>query len=564
MRRFSLRSFSRLAGRFRRDTSGAIAIIGASFTLAAVGLTAVVADWGSLYLSKRDQQGMTDLAALVAARNLDKATIAANSTLAANGITASGPVTVTVGNYTPDLTVAADQRFVPGATPINAVRVGVPSESPLFFGRMLTGQDSMSVVTQATAASTEIAAFSIGSRLASLNNGVLNSLLGGLLGGNISLSVMDYNALASAQVSLFPFLDSLATRAGVTAGTYTELASSTVSVGDVIGAMADAGVTGASASTATAALTHIGQHSNAATAYLPAGKLVDLGPYASLAAGEGSGLSTRVGAMNLLSAAAVAANGSNQLAVNLGVAVPGLLGLTAAVTVGEPMQSSAWFRVGEDGATIYTAQTRIRLNAQVLGTGLSATPVINLPILVDIASATGRIGSIDCGDNPSIDGSVTIMAKPSVADLWIGTPTSGWSNFSAMPAVGPAPIVTVPLLANVSASGHVSIGNVSEAPLTFTMADVQNNTIKTVSTTTPVTSLVSSLLANTTLSASVIGFTLPLIGNTIKNTVGTLLTPVGPAQDRVLITILDTYGVRIGEADVALIGLGCDGSVVVN
>jgi uncharacterized membrane protein len=553
-----------LARRFARDSSGAVAIMGAAFTLAAIGVTAVVADWGSLYLAKRDQQGVTDLAALVAARNLTNANAAAGATLASNGVTPTGLVSVTLGSYTANPALASSARFVPGGTPTNAVRVSVPSDAPLFFGRMLTGQDTMAVLTEATAASTEIAAFSIGSRLASLNNGVLNSLLGGLLGGNVSLSLMDYNALASAQVSLFPFLDSLATRAGVTAGTYTQLAGTNVSVGDVMGAMADAGVTGASASTATAALTYIGDHTNASTAQLPAGRLVDLGPYATLATGEGSGLSAKVGAMNLLSAAAVAANGTNQVAVNLGATVPGLLSLTASVTVGEPMQNSAWFRVGEDGATIYTAQTRVRLDAQVAGTGLSSTPVINLPILADIASATGRIADIDCGDNPMTDGQVTIMARPSVADLWIGTPTSGWSNFSAAPAVGPAQIVSVPLLASVSASGHVSVSNMSETPLNFTWADVQNNTIKTVSTTTPVTSLVSSLLANTTLTPTVVGFNLPIVGTTVGNTVASLLGPVGPALDPVLISILDAFGVRIGEADVALNGFRCDGSVLVN
>ena len=79
-----------------------------------------------------------------------------------------------------------------------------------------------------------------------------------------------------------------------------------------------------------------------------------------------------------------------------------------------------------------------------------------------------------------------------------------------------------------------------------------------------VSSLVSSALQNTTLSATTLGLTLPLVGTATKNTVASLISPIGPALDPVLITLLDSVGVRVGEADVALNGMRCDGSVLVN
>src|SRR4029079_14366951 len=109
----------RLLARFARDRSGAVAIMGAAFTLAAIGLAAIVADWGSLYLARRDQQGTTDLAALVAARNLGKAATAARALLTPHGVSPSSAVTVTVGSYLADRTLETSQRFVAGGTPTN-------------------------------------------------------------------------------------------------------------------------------------------------------------------------------------------------------------------------------------------------------------------------------------------------------------------------------------------------------------------------------------------------------------------------------------------------------------
>lgn len=52
---------------------------------------------------------------------------------------------------------------------------------------------------------------------------MLNAVLGRLLGANLSLSVMDYNALASANIDLFQFSNALATRVGLKAVTYGDL-----------------------------------------------------------------------------------------------------------------------------------------------------------------------------------------------------------------------------------------------------------------------------------------------------------------------------------------------------
>ena len=81
---------------------------------------------------------------------------------------------------------------------------------------MLTGESQWDVKASAIASTTQLATFAIGSRLASLNGGLLNSLLGGMLGTTLSLSVMDYNALLSAKIDAFDFLSALALRVNLT------------------------------------------------------------------------------------------------------------------------------------------------------------------------------------------------------------------------------------------------------------------------------------------------------------------------------------------------------------
>ncbi|TGR91716.1 hypothetical protein EN852_039465, partial [Mesorhizobium sp. M2E.F.Ca.ET.209.01.1.1] len=78
-----------------------------------------------------------------------------------------------------------------------------------------------------------------------------------------------------------------------------------------------------------------------------------------------AGLSVDAGAMSMVTAAAALANGTSQVAVNLGATVPGLTSTTLQVAIGEPMQSSPWLAVGEVGTVLRTAQTRIKLNASV-------------------------------------------------------------------------------------------------------------------------------------------------------------------------------------------------------
>ena len=87
-----------------------------------------------------------------------------------------------------------------------------------------------------------IATFAIGSRLVSLNGGLLNAILGRMLGTTLSLSAMDYQALIDAHIDAFDFLNALATRLDLTGVTYDSVLS-----GDDIAALDHINVTSSAA-----------------------------------------------------------------------------------------------------------------------------------------------------------------------------------------------------------------------------------------------------------------------------------------------------------------------------
>lgn len=544
---------------FLADARGSIAILGAAFTLCALGALAIGIDVSSVLLDRRRLQGSADLAAIAAAADLSNATKAARATLAANGLATPREITVTLGNYVADPNTAVAGRFRPNVTPYNAAQVRVGTDSSLYFGRKLVSADSLVIRATALAVNTQLASFSVGSRLASLNGGIANALLSSLLGGSITLGVMDYNALASAKVDILPFVSALATRVNLTAGTYDQALAANAKVGDVVSAIADTAQN-------TISVTALKQIALAAkpSQIVDLTKILSLGPYGKLKVGDpGAGLTTQVSALDLLNAVAQVSNGTNQVSLNLGAQVPGLLGLTATLNIGERPQNSPWLAIGGPDVIVRTAQTRLRLVAQVGGTGSLLGKLINLPIAIDLAAAQARLSSLSCGKNPSVDAAVGVAARPSVAELWVGEPTNptAWANGTAAPQVGSTALVNLLTLVKITVYSHVAATNVSEQTLNFSAADIASATVKTVKTTNVLQTTLSSLTKNLDIQATLIGLNIPDLGTGAL--LSAILTPVGALLDPVVNSLLDVLGVSIGEADVTVRGIRCDGAALV-
>lgn len=567
------------------DRSANFAVMTALCTPVALALTAFAIDEGSLYNERRAAQSIVDLAAITAASNITNAQQAVLTTLADNGITSvavqqqgttvaptatKAVVQIVPGRYTGVSTIAAGSRFEAGKLPYNAVQVSLKKQGTLYFAGSIMAPPTLG--TTAIASAQPQAAFSVGSRLASLNGGVLNALLGGLLGGNgISLSVMDYNSLVSADVDVLSFTDALATQLHLTGVSYSDVLASKATIGQIATAMAN--VPGLDRTAKIALQTMASSATN--TAKIPLGTLIDLGSVGDLGLGQKpAGLNVTASALSMLTAAAALANGTNQVAVNLGATIPGLASTTLAIAIGEPMQNSAWLAVGEAGTVVRTAQTRIKLNASVtlgnsnLGGGTSLVAV-HLPLNVEVAYAEAKLTDISCPTGPSSI-KVSIAAQPGVVSAHLANSSaSGFADFTKPQSFSDADIADLKLLLapvlQVTGSSAFSVTNMTPTTLTYNATDIANKAIKTVSTKNLTQSLTTSLVDNLTLSVNALGLGLDLTAllGTVKPAVTTLLNGVTAPVDSLVYNVLGALGVRVGEADVRVTGATCGRSVLV-
>src|ERR1700744_394258 len=126
--------------RFIRDERGNFSVIAVVLMMVVVGCAALGVDLGTIFADRRRAQSAADLAAIVAASNLTNATNAASATVVQNKYPASALVSVSLGTYTANQSIAPSARFVTPATgTANAARVALQTQTPLYFARYITG-----------------------------------------------------------------------------------------------------------------------------------------------------------------------------------------------------------------------------------------------------------------------------------------------------------------------------------------------------------------------------------------------------------------------------------------
>ena len=536
---------------FRRDERGGVAIMAAVFGLLLCGLAALAVDVGSIVLTSRKIQNTADLAAMSGARDLARAQAAAQATASANlpNITL---LTVQRGRYTPDPAITPTARFKAQSTEINAARVEITAPANLFFGRVITGSNHWQITRTATAAvpdATPRTMFSIGSRLASLNQGIVNALLSGLLGTNVTVNLAAYNGLADVNVNLLEFTDLLATELGVKAGDYDALLKHDVEAGTLLNVLkAVAGSNNSALNTITSASlkTKI--------------KLRDLiGVEATAMEGLASHLDTDISALDLLMATLQTANGQRQIQLDLGVQA-GLATVKAYIAIGERKNKSPWLTITDRGSPIIsTAQARVYLEVKTLAE-IKELAALEFPVLIQVANAQARLDQLSC--SPSI--STTLEVVTGAASVTLGkVDKTKLKDFTTplLPAETDI-LYAIGGLVRVSTITHINVGDESWQKVTFTKADVDQNKIKSVRSQAFVAGTLNSLLKSLKLNLHVgnlgllSGLLQPII-NGLINTIGVMLTPIGPVLDGVLQPLLDLLGLKLGEADVQVHTIEC-------
>jgi uncharacterized membrane protein len=556
----------------------------------AIALCAVAIDEGSLFTERRSAQALTDIAAITAAANLDKADAAVLLTLKDNGIPSaeidrSGSanlgadktvVSVTPGRYS--AASALGSRFEAGTMPFNAVQVSMRKIGTLYFGGSIMAPPVIG--TTAIASTSAEAAFSIGSGLVDIDTErsvILNAVLSGLLGTNLSLKAVDYQALSQADINVLSFTDALATRLNMTGVTYDEVLASQVTVGEIARAMADApGLDGTDKAVIQAIAGKV-----TATRTISLKQLLDLGAIGRLGVGQNpGGLSVDVSALAMLSAAAALANGDHQADLDLGLTLPGLLSSKLSVAIGEREQHSPWLTVGEKDALVRTAQIRLKLIVSLgLSNGTSAPLGVKLlsvqfPLHVEVAHAEARLTDIRCPTGRPESLTVSIDAQPAVASLHLAeNDATGFADFTKPLTFHDATLANVSLkaalinldLLAIKGSSSVAIANTAPTTLSFNDREIEKKAYKTVSTHDITQSLTTSLLDNLSVAvdAAGVGANATALLGAPKALVLPTLTAATPSIDTLLATVLTALGVELGKADIRVTGATCGHSVLV-
>jgi len=549
----------RLLARFWKSHSGAVSILAALSLAVLVAIAALVIDTGSLYFARRNLQAATDAAALAAVQNPASANAIATSVFESNGYDA--PVlTVTPGTYNASEAIAAQGRFTPSSTATNAVRVSAAIQQSTYFGGFFGLGRDRTLVTQAVAARLPNASFGVGTALAQLNAGILNTVLGQLWGSSVNLSLIDYQALVTTNVMALPFLNHLAADIGV-GGSYQQLAGASVTIGQVLSAMAETITSSSGAGNPSGSLLAIKslqvQLGNAAPMLLS--NIIDLSPLAGRSIGgvvQESGTALTVNLMSLITASARTVAAGRLINLGTAVAVPVTnSAISTRLAVGNQMVQVA---LAAPGTTVHTAQVRLALLATLTSINLGvATATVQVPIYLEAASGQATLNSLPCtsgGDR------AWVSATSGLTTLRFGTVTdAALGDFSTPVTPNSVPVVNVTLLGipvQVSISGSINIAANGPALLDFTKEDIAAGTVKAVpSGSSAPFQLLSSSFA---LSTNVAGVALlSTLVNSLLSALNPIITGLIAPLDAPVAQLMATLGLGLGTANVRVFDVQC-------
>lgn len=194
-------------------------MLGALWLMVAVICLATI-DIGNVFWQKRELQKIADLAALAGAQaeTAGDCQINAKRIATLNGM--AGTPLVECGNWAP-VAGAMDSNsfFVSGAAPMNASRVTASRNVPYFIVFSAGASSSRDVQAVATAArSRPLVQLRVRSKLIAVDDkksAILNPIIGGFLGGSLTVSAVGWNGLANVQLSLLDFFRELGVKKGL-------------------------------------------------------------------------------------------------------------------------------------------------------------------------------------------------------------------------------------------------------------------------------------------------------------------------------------------------------------
>ncbi len=525
------------------DRRAGIGVTSAAALTMLIGAAALAVDIGSFQLDRRKLQGIADAAVLAAAGKPGEERAAAERVIAANCNCNIVIASLEAGTYRPDAAIPAEQRFNAGGATPNAVRIVLTRDRPMFFGSFLTGRQSTVIGASATGARRGYAAFSLGSRVAAVHGGIPNALLSALTGSQVNLSVMDYNALANADIDLLAFSDALRTELDADVLTFGQTLNTQATLPQVLSALSKSSTDAKVAST-------LGTIADSALprSLLPS-RAIDLGPRSSSIRVDPAN-PVKVNALGLLRSMLLLANANRQVDLSLASSLPGGSGVDVALLIGEPPAQSPLIAVTDNQQVIVrTAQVRLKMETKV------ATPLatVEIPVFAELGSASARITEIDCRRGSS--NAVRLGVTTSPATLALGKVGAGdFQNMQRPIDPAPAKLLKLPL-ASVEGKAELVLSDLNPKPAGFSRDDIDRGTVKTVESTGLVAGAAKSLADRMDLTVNILG--LGLNSKALAKVVGDAVGLAAPVLDGVLESVTGMLGVHIGEADARVNALRC-------
>ncbi|MEH3039845.1 MAG: pilus assembly protein TadG-related protein [Sphingomonas paucimobilis] len=542
----------RAVRRLAKAREGNVAMMLAGGLTMLTGTAVLGVDTATLYLEKRRLQGAADAAALAAAGDLSNAAGRAQAAVALSSDNNTRLTVMTPGRFTRDERLAVDARFLANGTPGNAAQVALESRIQPVFARVF-GYRDVTIGARATAARIDMAGFSLGTRLASVQGGLPGALLSQLAGSELSLSVMDYNALVSGQVDLLKTAELLRTSAGVRADSFDDVLATDIALPKLVTAMAGSTTSSAAAQVLRSIASKLPNR------MVRLDKIIDLGALGSRNVADPL-RPVETDAYALLREVLQISGGTRQVQSDIDLGIPGIGQTRVYLQIGERAASSRWLSVGEAGQTVVrSAQTRMWIDIALVNAPLNLGSV-RVPIYVELAEAEARLAQITCRGGPA-NATAALDVTPSVGRVAIADlDPSTLSNFQQPMALRPARMVTLPL-ASLTGQANVQLGGTQAQRVNFTTAEINDRVTKSVSTNDIAAGVASSLLRNIDIRANVLG--IGLSAGLLTNTLGNTLSAVAPALDLVVGQVTALAGVHVGQADVRIDGVRCGTPVLV-
>ncbi|WP_372860680.1 pilus assembly protein TadG-related protein [Spongiibacter sp.] len=404
-----------------RSQSGVIAVMAAVTMTAMVMFLALTVDTGRLFLEKRTLQKQADLAALETALvycrdqslndagRLSAATDALSSTRnnfqgdGENIIVELGKIqSVDNGNGGTVKQFSVDSSG-------SAVRVTLSRtiNSSLFAQLTPNSNKQLQLRASGTAQACQpIASLHLRSNLLSIDSSrstLLNTVIGGLLGGSVSLGVAQWDGLLNTDINLLSYLDALAVELGVQAGDYDTVLTTDVSVTDLFDVAATVLEADGNALTVSA-LRDLALAIPIGTPTLQLGELIEVQADAPTSA-----LNVGLQALQLVQGGVQLANYKSAVSADIAVSALGLTDATIKIQVLDPpkilatgnpeLASSAPY--SSDAIFVRSSQLRtfVSLDLPIVGATLSSlTSLLTNPLLSGITGTVNSLLALDIVD----------------------------------------------------------------------------------------------------------------------------------------------------------------------